>query len=205
MDESVRYISSEMETNILKSITFAIAMSFHSVLEGFALGVQENKTGIMTLFISLVIHKGIEAFSVGLQVSKSNAKRICVTTLTILVYAFMTPLGSMLGVMITVWVRFKNQIILVRLCLKIRWLHDEAFGKQNIKLLKLSENTVFIVIDGCNHLNMGYLHLETTRLIYNTVYAKASVDGIIRIFNIKDQNYHWRLLFVFRIWISMIL
>lgn len=139
MDESVRYISSEMETNILKSITFAIAMSFHSVLEGFALGVQENKTGIMTLFISLVIHKGIEAFSVGLQVSKSNAKRICVTTLTILVYAFMTPLGSMLGVMITVWVRFKNQIILVRLCLKIRWLHDEAFGKQNIKLLKLSE------------------------------------------------------------------
>ena len=41
VNESVRYMSSEnLETNFLKSLTFAFAMSFHSILEGFALGVQ---------------------------------------------------------------------------------------------------------------------------------------------------------------------
>lgn len=42
VDECARNISAEDNTNasFLKSVTFALAMSFHSVLEGFALGVQ---------------------------------------------------------------------------------------------------------------------------------------------------------------------
>ncbi|CAK5053277.1 unnamed protein product [Meloidogyne enterolobii] len=71
------YLNNEqVDDSLLKSITFAVAMSFHSILEGFALGVQNNQKGIMTLFISLIIHKGIEAFSVGLQITRSNAKRM---------------------------------------------------------------------------------------------------------------------------------
>uniref|UniRef100_A0A915EF75 Uncharacterized protein n=1 Tax=Ditylenchus dipsaci TaxID=166011 RepID=A0A915EF75_9BILA len=102
MDESVRYVSSDKEQgNFLKSLTFAVAMSFHSILEGFALGVQDDTTGILTLFISLIIHKGIEAFSVGLQMSRANSKRVCVVVLTMVVYGLMTPIGSMLGVLIT--------------------------------------------------------------------------------------------------------
>ncbi|KAI6208445.1 hypothetical protein M3Y96_00116100 [Aphelenchoides besseyi] len=102
MDESVRYVSSdEAESGFLKSLTFAFAMSFHSILEGFALGVQEDQKGIMTLFLSLIIHKGIEAFSVGLQISRSNSKRLYLVIATIVVYALMTPVGSMLGVMLT--------------------------------------------------------------------------------------------------------
>ncbi|CAK5013300.1 unnamed protein product [Meloidogyne enterolobii] len=77
-------------------------MSFHSILEGFALGVQNNQKGIMTLFISLIIHKGIEAFSVGLQITRSNAKRMIIVVLTIGIYALMTPFGSMVGVLLTV-------------------------------------------------------------------------------------------------------
>ncbi|CAD5205787.1 unnamed protein product [Bursaphelenchus okinawaensis] len=109
MDESVRYVNSESSSGgILKSITFAFVMSFHSILEGFALGVQEEKSGIITLFISLIIHKGIEAFSVGLQVSRGissskKQKKILANILTICVYALMTPVGSMLGVLLTTW------------------------------------------------------------------------------------------------------
>lgn len=77
-------------------------MSFHSILEGFALGVQNEKAGIMTLFLSLIIHKGIEAFSVGLQVSRSNTKRLVLVVTTILVYSLMTPIGSMIGVLLAV-------------------------------------------------------------------------------------------------------
>lgn len=102
IDESIKYVSGDtIEIGFLKSLTFTIAMSFHSILEGFALGVQDDNTGIMTLFISLLIHKCIEAFSVGLQVSKSNSKRLAMATLTILIYSMMTPLGSLLGVLIT--------------------------------------------------------------------------------------------------------
>lgn len=56
----------------------------------------------MTLFISLMIHKGIEAFGVGLQITKVNSNRVGMVVLTIIVYALMTPIGSCLGVLITV-------------------------------------------------------------------------------------------------------
>uniref|UniRef100_A0A915B1A6 Zinc transporter ZIP3 n=3 Tax=Parascaris univalens TaxID=6257 RepID=A0A915B1A6_PARUN len=88
------------ETTTLQSITFAAAMSFHSILEGLALGVQDSTTGIMSLFISLMIHKGIEAFSVGLQISKSNSRRLKVAAITILIYSLMTPVGSIIGMCI---------------------------------------------------------------------------------------------------------
>lgn len=107
---------SSMNVNLLKSLTFAFAISFHSVLEGFALGVQvqktlilfmesfvwqENTTGILTLFISLIIHKSIEAFSVGLHISKSGSNSRIVASL-ILAYALMTPIGALIGDFITV-------------------------------------------------------------------------------------------------------
>ncbi|KAL3084043.1 hypothetical protein niasHT_033763 [Heterodera trifolii] len=107
IDESLKYMSKadhhhdQMESTLLRSLTFAIAMSFHSVLEGFALGVQDNNTGILTLFVSLIIHKGIEAFSVGLQISRSNGRRMLMVILTIIVYSLMTPFGSLVGVLVT--------------------------------------------------------------------------------------------------------
>lgn len=43
IDESIKYVSGDtIEIGFLKSLTFTIAMSFHSILEGFALGVQVN-------------------------------------------------------------------------------------------------------------------------------------------------------------------
>ena len=41
IDESLKYMNSDRrETGLLKSLTFIVAMSFHSIMEGFALGVQ---------------------------------------------------------------------------------------------------------------------------------------------------------------------
>ncbi|GMR52406.1 hypothetical protein PMAYCL1PPCAC_22601, partial [Pristionchus mayeri] len=98
IEESVKYATSETgESSFLKSLTFTIAMSFHSILEGFALGVQGTTSRILTLFFSLLLHKSIEAFSVGLQVAKGNTSRMKAVIGTILIYALMTPIGSMLG------------------------------------------------------------------------------------------------------------
>lgn len=40
VEETANWVVSDEKSNLLKSLTFAIAMSFHSLLEGFALGVQ---------------------------------------------------------------------------------------------------------------------------------------------------------------------
>uniref|UniRef100_A0A0K0G3E1 Zinc transporter ZIP2 (inferred by orthology to a human protein) n=1 Tax=Strongyloides venezuelensis TaxID=75913 RepID=A0A0K0G3E1_STRVS len=86
--------------NVLKSITFTLIISVHSVLEGFALGVQNKKISMYTLFASLVLHKGVEAFSVGLQVAKTNLKRKRFVVFSIMIYSLTTPLGALLGVIL---------------------------------------------------------------------------------------------------------
>ncbi|KAE9418694.1 hypothetical protein Angca_003188 [Angiostrongylus cantonensis] len=101
MEETANYAVAEAsEGSLLKSLTFAIAMSFHSILEGFALGVQNTTARIVTLFISLILHKGVEAFSVGLQISKGNSHKLKAVVTTIIIYALMTPLGSGLGTLL---------------------------------------------------------------------------------------------------------
>ncbi|CAG9538571.1 unnamed protein product [Cercopithifilaria johnstoni] len=89
--------NSIVANGIIHSITFTIAMSFHSILEGIALGVQDEKFGIITLFISLLLHKGIEAFSVGLQISRTIGQQVKLVITTILIYSLMTPIGSFTG------------------------------------------------------------------------------------------------------------
>uniref|UniRef100_A0A0N4Z9X7 Zinc/iron permease n=1 Tax=Parastrongyloides trichosuri TaxID=131310 RepID=A0A0N4Z9X7_PARTI len=86
--------------NVLKSITFTLIISVHSVLEGFALGVQNKKISMYTLFASLVLHKGVEAFSVGLQVAKTNIKRKRFVIFSIMIYSLTTPLGALLGIIL---------------------------------------------------------------------------------------------------------
>ncbi|CAH04694.1 Zinc transporter ZIP3 [Caenorhabditis elegans] len=100
VEETAPWVVSDEKRNLLKSLTFAIAMSFHSLLEGFALGVQDSDAAIWTLFLSLLLHKSIEAFSVGLQISRANTEKKGIVMCTILVYALMTPLGSVLGTLL---------------------------------------------------------------------------------------------------------
>lgn len=100
VEEASPWVVSDEKRNLLKSITFAIAMSFHSLLEGFALGVQETDTAIYTLFFSLLLHKSIEAFSVGLQISRANSEKRAIVIATILIYSLMTPIGSVLGTLL---------------------------------------------------------------------------------------------------------
>ncbi|CAL2052673.1 unnamed protein product [Caenorhabditis brenneri] len=97
VEEASPWVVSDEKRNLLKSFTFAIAMSFHSLFEGFALGVQETDSAIYTLFFSLLLHKSIEAFSVGLQISRSNSEKRLIVISTILIYALITPFGSVLG------------------------------------------------------------------------------------------------------------
>lgn len=97
MEDALPWVVSDEKSNMFKSLTFAVAMSFHSLLEGFALGVQDDNTAVWTLFVSLLLHKCIESFSVGLQISRSNEGKSKIVIATILIYSIMTPLGACAG------------------------------------------------------------------------------------------------------------
>lgn len=100
VEETISWISDDKadHTGFLKAMTFAVAISFHSLLEGFALGVQESSAAIYALFFSLLIHKAVEAFGVGIQISKGHgSNKVKIVAITILIYALMTPIGSILG------------------------------------------------------------------------------------------------------------
>ncbi|KRX77667.1 Zinc transporter ZIP3 [Trichinella sp. T6] len=56
----------------VRSLTFLVALSVHSLIEGFALGVQTNNESVIALFLSIVIHKCIVAFGVGVQLARTH-------------------------------------------------------------------------------------------------------------------------------------
>ncbi|CEF62842.1 Zinc transporter ZIP2 [Strongyloides ratti] len=107
-------------TSLFKAILFASIMSFHSILEGIALGVKDDSKSMLIMFGSLLIHKSIESFSVGLQVSKENSSKMKMIIITLLTYSFMTPLGAGIGAFLqnlTIDETTKISIILFLECL----------------------------------------------------------------------------------------
>jgi len=48
-----------------------IALTFHSLFEGFAIGLQKELGQLMSIFIAVVVHKAVMAFSLGNNKEKS--------------------------------------------------------------------------------------------------------------------------------------
>ncbi|VDO98258.1 unnamed protein product [Heligmosomoides polygyrus] len=87
----------------VRSITFVLALSIHSVIEGIALGFlagafrsrpEARSTQTTALFLSLLVHKLIVAFSVGLQLARTHV------VASVFILAFMSPLGALVGMVV---------------------------------------------------------------------------------------------------------
>ncbi|EGT39016.1 hypothetical protein CAEBREN_22155 [Caenorhabditis brenneri] len=85
----------------VRSITFVLALGIHSIIEGLAFGVQTGNETIVALFLSLMVHKLIVAFSVGLQLFRTHAHQIKWVIISIFTLASMTPLGAIIGVVVS--------------------------------------------------------------------------------------------------------
>ncbi|KAK6730943.1 hypothetical protein RB195_007424 [Necator americanus] len=81
----------------VRSITFVLALSIHSVIEGVALGVGDNTSETTALFLSLLVHKLIVAFSVGLQLARTHAHQLQWVVASVFTFALMSPLGAVIG------------------------------------------------------------------------------------------------------------
>lgn len=89
----------------------AALFSIHSLIAGFALGVNPslNRTAIAT-YVAILSHKFIEAMSVGANFAKENVK-LSRSVAVILLYSIMTPLGIVLGMVLTTWLKGRNVLI----------------------------------------------------------------------------------------------
>mmetsp|Transcript_42095 Transcript_42095/g.99800 ORF Transcript_42095/g.99800 Transcript_42095/m.99800 type:complete len:243 (-) Transcript_42095:246-974(-) len=76
------------------------ALSFHSVLEGAALGAQESASRTADVFVAIAAHKGLAAYALGssLVESKTTAVRMW-SVLT--PFAVATPIGIAVGVILS--------------------------------------------------------------------------------------------------------
>lgn len=82
----------------VRSITLVVALSFHSLIEGLAFGIQDTTASTTALFLGIIIHKCIIIFSTGVQLARTHAHQLILVVVTIVLVSLMSPLGAGVGV-----------------------------------------------------------------------------------------------------------
>lgn len=79
----------------VRSLLLLVAMSFHSVFGGFALGLSMDSTELWALFAAVSIHKCIIVFTLGFQLAQYQTKLM--TVLSIVIFSTISPIGAAIG------------------------------------------------------------------------------------------------------------
>ncbi|XP_075238594.1 zinc transporter ZIP1-like [Lycorma delicatula] len=88
------------EERQVRSLLVVLALSFHSFIEGLAIGLEESSTDVWFLFLAVALHEGVILFSVGLDLVTSNVP-LAQTIIYISVLALVSPAGILLGLLLT--------------------------------------------------------------------------------------------------------
>lgn len=81
----------------LRSIMLLLALSFHSVFEGVAIGLQENSGQLLSIFIAVIVHKAVMAFSLGLNIAQSSLTRRSFIISNV-IFSLSSPIGVAFGI-----------------------------------------------------------------------------------------------------------
>ncbi|KAM6202570.1 zinc transporter ZIP2 [Rhynchocyon petersi] len=80
----------------LRALVLLLSLSFHSVFEGMAVGLQPTVAATLQLCLAVLAHKGLVVFGIGLRlVQRGTGPRWA--SFSILAFALMSPLGLALG------------------------------------------------------------------------------------------------------------
>lgn len=85
----------------IRSLLLVIALSLHSVIEGLAIGLQEEKDMLLQLFAAVAIHKGVLGFSLGLSLVRDGALSAARMWISALTFCAASPLGVAIGWAVT--------------------------------------------------------------------------------------------------------
>jgi len=84
-------------TSSLRSIMLLVALAFHSVFEGIAVGLQDNSSDLISIFIAVICHKSVMAFSLGLNIAQSDLSLMSFFISNV-IFSISSPLGVGLGI-----------------------------------------------------------------------------------------------------------
>lgn len=94
--ESFGSDASIYSASILKCILLVFALSFHSIFDGLAIGLQDDVPSLIQLSFAILVHKLPIAFVVGLDVySKTNSIKI--VTYHMFPFSLMSPIGILIA------------------------------------------------------------------------------------------------------------
>lgn len=79
-----------------RALTLLLSLSFHSVFEGLAVGLQTTVAATVQLCLAVLAHKGLVVFGVGLRLVQTGTG-LRWAVFSILCLALMSPLGVALG------------------------------------------------------------------------------------------------------------
>lgn len=88
--------SNKTQTQNAFAILAWVMLSFHSLILGTALGLNENNSMIMMLFLAIITHKWAESFAITVQISKTSLP-FYIQIILFLSFAAMTPIGIYFG------------------------------------------------------------------------------------------------------------
>lgn len=78
------------------AILLTLFLSVHSILEGAALGLSDSILSVMLIAIAILSHKGAASFALSLKIFKAKLRKALSYSL-FMIFAFMTPVGILLG------------------------------------------------------------------------------------------------------------
>jgi zinc transporter 1/2/3 len=70
------HLPPQAKVSFITAMLMGVALSFHSLLEGAALGAQETITNSMHIFIAIVSHKGLAAYALGSSIIESKVEYV---------------------------------------------------------------------------------------------------------------------------------
>ena len=90
------HLPHSLQLSSLRSLLLLVALSFHSVFEGLAIGLQGSSSQLLSLFIAVIVHKSVMAFSLGLNIAQSS---LTVRSFVIsnVIFSLASPLGVAIG------------------------------------------------------------------------------------------------------------
>ena len=83
----------------LRSLLLLIALSFHSLFEGIAIGLQNEANPRFSFILAVNVHKAIMAFSLGFNIARSNSTMKSFFK-SIALFCCSSPFGILIGMLV---------------------------------------------------------------------------------------------------------
>ena len=93
-------MSGSSGSTAIRDFFTVLALSFHAVFEGLAVGLEDSIEGVWTLFAAVATHKFVISFCIGIELVSVGTPMAFFLTY-IIVFAIMTPIGIGIGLAVT--------------------------------------------------------------------------------------------------------